>query len=33
MLAEIATNAKRNFAQPPLEPMYLREPHITIPKK
>ena len=33
MLAEIATNAKLNFAQPPLEPMYLREPHITIPKK
>lgn len=33
MLAEIATNAKRNFAQPPLEPMYLREPHITIPTK
>ena len=33
MLAQIATTAKRNFAQPPLEPMYLREPHITVPKK
>ena len=30
MLAQLATNAKRDFAQPPLEPMYLREPHITI---
>jgi tRNA threonylcarbamoyladenosine biosynthesis protein TsaB len=33
MLAQIATDAKRKFVQPPLEPMYLREPHITIPKK
>ena len=33
MLAHLANSAKRNFAQPPLEPMYLREPHITIPKK
>ena len=33
MLAQLATSAKRSFAQPPLEPMYLREPHITIPKK
>ncbi|PYK29857.1 MAG: tRNA (adenosine(37)-N6)-threonylcarbamoyltransferase complex dimerization subunit type 1 TsaB [Verrucomicrobia bacterium] len=33
MLAQLAMNAKRNFAEPPLEPMYLREPHITIPKK
>ncbi|HEX4639168.1 MAG TPA: tRNA (adenosine(37)-N6)-threonylcarbamoyltransferase complex dimerization subunit type 1 TsaB [Chthoniobacterales bacterium] len=33
MLAQLATNAKRKFAEPPLEPMYLREPHITIPKK
>ena len=33
MLAELAVDAKQNFAQPPLEPMYLREPHITIPKK
>jgi tRNA threonylcarbamoyladenosine biosynthesis protein TsaB len=33
MLAQLATDSKRKFAQPPLEPMYLREPHITIPKK
>ena len=33
VLAGLMTGAKRNFAQPPLEPMYLREPHITIPKK
>ena len=33
MLAQLATDAKRKFALPPLEPMYLREPHITIPKK
>ena len=33
LLAKLVTDANRNFAQPPLEPMYLREPHITIPKK
>jgi tRNA threonylcarbamoyladenosine biosynthesis protein TsaB len=33
VLAQLATDSKRNFAQPPLEPIYLREPHITIPKK
>ena len=33
ILAKLATDAKRKFAQPPLEPMYLREPHITIPKR
>ena len=33
MLAQLATDAKRKFARPPLEPMYLREPHITVPKK
>jgi tRNA threonylcarbamoyladenosine biosynthesis protein TsaB len=33
MLAQLAADAKRNFAQPPLEPMYLREPHITIPRR
>ena len=33
MLAQLVTDATRNFIQPPLEPMYLREPHITIPKK
>ena len=33
MLAQLATDSKRTFARPPLEPMYLREPHITTPKK
>jgi tRNA threonylcarbamoyladenosine biosynthesis protein TsaB len=33
VLARLATDSNRNLAQPPLEPMYLREPHITIPKK
>ena len=33
MLAQLATDSKRKFAQPPLEPMYLREPNITIPRK
>jgi tRNA threonylcarbamoyladenosine biosynthesis protein TsaB len=32
MLAQLAADSKRKFAHPPLEPMYLREPHITIPK-
>src|SRR5205823_4676151 len=33
LLANLAADSNRNFAEPPLEPMYLREPHITIPKK
>jgi hypothetical protein len=33
VLARLATDSNREFAQPPLEPTYLREPHITIPKK
>ena len=33
LLARLAADSKREFAQPPLEPMYLREPHITIPKR
>src|ERR1043166_941620 len=33
MLAQLANDSNRVFAQPPLEPMYLREPHITVPKK
>ena len=33
LLAWLAADSKREFAQPPLEPMYLREPHITVPKK
>ncbi|HVI82683.1 MAG TPA: tRNA (adenosine(37)-N6)-threonylcarbamoyltransferase complex dimerization subunit type 1 TsaB [Chthoniobacterales bacterium] len=32
VLAKLATDSKRGFAEPPLEPIYLREPHITIPK-
>jgi len=33
VLARLANDSNRKFAQPPLEPMYLHEPHITIPKK
>jgi tRNA threonylcarbamoyl adenosine modification protein YeaZ len=33
MLAQLAADATRTFVRPPLEPMYLREPHITSPKK
>jgi tRNA threonylcarbamoyl adenosine modification protein YeaZ len=33
VLARLAQDPHRNFASPPLEPIYLREPHITIPKK
>jgi tRNA threonylcarbamoyladenosine biosynthesis protein TsaB len=33
LLARLATDPKRSFMQEPLEPMYLREPHITIPRK
>ena len=33
VLGQIANDRMRNFVQPPLEPIYLREPHITIPKK
>ncbi len=33
LLARLATDSKRSFAVPPLEPIYLREPHITTPKK
>jgi len=33
VLAQLASDSNRNFAQPPLEPIYLREPHVTIPKK
>jgi tRNA threonylcarbamoyladenosine biosynthesis protein TsaB len=33
VLATLTADPKRNFAEPPLEPIYLREPHITIPKK
>jgi tRNA threonylcarbamoyl adenosine modification protein YeaZ len=33
ILAELAAEANRSFALPPLQPMYLREPHITYPKE
>jgi tRNA threonylcarbamoyl adenosine modification protein YeaZ len=33
VLAGLAKDSNRNFTEPPLEPMYLREPHITVPKK
>ena len=32
LLARLAQEARRSFASPPLEPMYLREPHITAPR-
>jgi len=33
VLGRLASDSNRQFAQPPLEPMYLREPHITAAKK
>ena len=30
LLARLAQDRKRNFRLPPLEPMYLREPHVTM---
>jgi tRNA threonylcarbamoyladenosine biosynthesis protein TsaB len=33
VLAQLASDLKGNFALPPLEPIYLREPHITVPKR
>src|SRR5438093_8111713 len=32
VLARLAREPHRSFSLPPLEPLYLREPHITIPK-
>jgi tRNA threonylcarbamoyladenosine biosynthesis protein TsaB len=32
VLARLAREPQRSFSWPPLEPIYLREPHITIPK-
>ena len=32
ILVRLAADANRAFVLPPLEPMYLREPHITTPK-
>jgi tRNA threonylcarbamoyladenosine biosynthesis protein TsaB len=33
LLASLASDSNRSFTQPPLEPIYLREPHITFPKR
>jgi len=32
VLARLALDTRRSFSLPPLEPIYLREPHITVPK-
>jgi tRNA threonylcarbamoyladenosine biosynthesis protein TsaB len=32
VLAGLPRSASHNFSLPPLEPIYLREPHITVPK-
>jgi tRNA threonylcarbamoyl adenosine modification protein YeaZ len=32
ILARLAREARQSFCLPPLEPFYLREPHITMPK-
>jgi tRNA threonylcarbamoyladenosine biosynthesis protein TsaB len=32
VLARVARESRRSFFLPPLEPIYLREPHITVPK-
>ena len=32
LLARLAQDTNRSFVLPPLEPMYLREPHITTPR-
>jgi tRNA threonylcarbamoyladenosine biosynthesis protein TsaB len=32
VLARLAQDPHRSFSLPPLEPMYLREPHITMPR-
>jgi tRNA threonylcarbamoyladenosine biosynthesis protein TsaB len=32
ILARLAQDSNRSFSLPPLEPIYLREPHITMPK-
>jgi len=32
ILARLANEPRRRFCLPPLEPIYLREPHITMPK-
>ena len=32
LLAKLAREPQRSFSLPPLEPIYLREPHVTMPK-
>jgi len=32
ILARLAKESRRSFCLPPLEPFYLREPHVTMPK-
>ena len=32
VMARVARESHRSFFSPPLEPIYLREPHITVPK-
>jgi tRNA threonylcarbamoyl adenosine modification protein YeaZ len=32
VLARVAQEPRRSFSLPPLEPIYLREPHITVPR-
>src|SRR5262245_604221 len=32
LLARLAKESRRSFCLPPLEPIYLREPHVTMPK-
>jgi tRNA threonylcarbamoyladenosine biosynthesis protein TsaB len=32
IIAQLAQDENRRFSMPPLEPMYLREPHITVPR-
>jgi len=32
VLARVARKLQRGFHFPPLEPIYLREPHITLPR-
>jgi tRNA threonylcarbamoyladenosine biosynthesis protein TsaB len=33
LLARLAQDSHRSFSTPPLEPIYLREPHITVPRR
>jgi tRNA threonylcarbamoyladenosine biosynthesis protein TsaB len=33
VLARVAQESRRSFCPPPLEPIYLREPHVTIPNE